>query len=194
MGSAILLCYSDDGLYFRTIAASFKSGLRGECVKQKNDSLKKEDEGSLSRAREYAFKLLEYRERSEQEIKERMARNNYGERSNKSTITFLKNHNLVNDRRFARMWTESCLRRNYGRWKVQTDLDKKGIDEGIVKEVLTESYSKVDEFQIALALIQKKWPFLKEDKNALLRHISDFLKRRGFPFEVIAEVMRQQYG
>jgi len=163
-------------------------------VKQKSDLLKKEDKRNLNRAREYALRLLEYRERSEQEIKERMARKNYNERLIKSTIESLKNHNLVNDRRFARMWAESCLRRSYGRWKVQTDLNKKGIDKEIVEEVLRESYSKVDEVQIALALIQKKWPSLKKEENALLRRVSDFLKRRGFPFEVIAEVIRQQYG
>lgn len=163
-------------------------------MKQKSDLLKKEDKRNLNRAREYALRLLEYRERSEQEIKERMARKNYNERLIKSTIKSLKNHNLVNDRRFARMWAESCLRRSYGRWKVQADLNKKGIDREIVEEVLRESYSKVDEVQIALALIQKKWPFLKEEKNTLLRRVSDFLKRRGFPFEVIAEVIRQQYG
>jgi len=163
-------------------------------VKQKGDLLKKEDKRNLNRAREYALRLLEYRERSEQEIKERMARKNYNERLIKSTIESLKNHNLVNDRRFARMWAESCLRRSYGRWKVQTDLNKKGIDKEIVEEVLRESYSKVDEVQIALALIQKKWPSLKKEENALLRRVSEFLKRRGFPFEVIAEVIRQQYG
>ena len=163
-------------------------------MKQKSDLLKKEDKRNLNRAREYALRLLEYRERSEQEIKERMARKNYNERLIKSTIKSLKNHNLVNDRRFARMWAESCLRRSYGRWKVQSDLDKKGINEEIVEEVLRESYSKVDEVQIALVLIQKKWPFLEEEKNTLLRRVSDFLKRRGFPFEVIAEVIRQQYG
>lgn len=163
-------------------------------MKQKSDLVRKEDKRNLNRAREYALRLLEYRERSEQEIEERMARKNYDERLIKSTIKSLKNHNLLNDRRFARMWAESCLRRSYGRWKVQSDLNKKGIDEEIVEEVLRESYSKVDEVQVALALIQKKWPFLKEEKNTLLRRVSDFLKRRGFPFEVIAEVIRQQYG
>lgn len=160
-------------------------------MEQKSDLLKKEDKRNLNRAREYALRLLEYRERSEQEIKERMARKNYDERLIKSTIEFLKNHNLVNNRRFARMWTESCLRRSYGRWKVQADLNKKGIDKEIIEEVLRESYSKVDEIQMALALIQKKWPSLKKEENALLRRVSDFLKRRGFPFEVIAEVIRQ---
>ncbi len=163
-------------------------------MKQESDLLKKEDKRNLDRAREYALKLLEYRERSEQEIKERMARRNYDERLIKSTIEFLENHNLVNNRRFARMWAESCLRRSYGRWKVQADLNKKGIDKEIIEDVLRESYSKVDEIQMALALIQKKWPCLRKEKNTLLRRASDFLKRRGFPFEVIAEVMRQQYG
>jgi len=83
-------------------------------VKQKSDSLEKEDKRNLNRAREYALRLLEYRERSEQEIEERMAGKNYDERLIKSTMKSLKNHNLVNDRRFARMWAESCVRRSYG--------------------------------------------------------------------------------
>ncbi|GAI91153.1 unnamed protein product, partial [marine sediment metagenome] len=162
-------------------------------MKQKSDLLKKEDKGDLNRAREYALKFLEYRERSEQEIRKRMAKKEYDGRLIKETIEFLKNHNLLNDRRFARMWTESRLRRNYGRWKVQADLNEKGIDREIIEEVLRESYSNVDEIQIALDLIQKKWPFLKEGNDAPLRRVSDFLKRRGFSFEVIAEAIRQQY-
>ena len=162
-------------------------------MKQKSDLLKKEDKGDLNRAKEYVLKFLEYRERSEQEIRKRMAKKEYDERLIKETIEFLKNHNLLNDRRFARMWTESRLRRSYGRWKVQADLNEKGIDREIIEEVLRESYSKVAEIQIALDLIQKKWPFLKEENNASLRRVSDFLKRRGFSFEVIAEAIRQQY-
>lgn len=163
-------------------------------MKQKNHLSKKENQTNLNRAREYALRLLEYRERSEQEIKERMARKNYDEELIKNTIESLKTHNLVNDRRFARMWTERCLRKSYGRWKAQNDLNNKGIDRDVVEEVLAESYSKVDEIQMALALIQKKWPFPKEEKDAPLRRVSDFLKRRGFSFEVIAEAIRQQYG
>ena len=141
-------------------------------------------------AKEYALKLLEYRERSEQEIRERMVRKKYGEEVVDKTIEFLKNQNLLNDRRFARMWTESCLRRNYGRWKVQADLNGKGVDGDIIEEVLKESYSKVNEAQLALSLVQKKWPSL-EKNNVVLRRLAGSLQRRGFSFEVIAEVIRQ---
>lgn len=163
-------------------------------MNQKSDLMKKKDKEDLNRAKEYVLKFLEYRERSEQEIRKRMARKNYDERLIKETIEFLQNHNLLNNRRFARMWTESCLRRSYGRWKVRADLNEKGIDKEMVEEVLRESYSKVAEIQIVLELIRKKWPFLKEEENnASLGRVSDFLKRRGFSFEVVAEAIRKQF-
>ncbi len=108
-------------------------------MRQKNDLLEKGDKRNLNRAREYALRLLAYRERSEREIREIMVRMKYDDSLIKSTLNSLKSHNLVNDRRFARMWAESCLRRGYGRWKVHADLNNKGIDKEVVEEVLRES-------------------------------------------------------
>jgi len=145
----------------------------------------------LNKAKEYALKLLEYRERSEQEVRNRMGKKKYNEKLIGKTIEFLRDQNLLNDRRFARMWTESCLRRNYGRWKVQADLNGKGIDKNIIEETLKELYSKVNETQVAINLIQKKWPSLKKENNILLRRVSSFLERRGFSFGVITEIIEK---
>jgi len=132
----------------------------------------------LNKAKEYALKLLEYRERSEQEVRNRMGKKKYNEKLIGKTIEFLRDQNLLNDRRFARMWTESCLRRNYGRWKVQADLNGKGIDKNIIEETLKELYSKVN-------------ASLKKENNILLRRVSSFLERRGFSFGVITEIIEK---
>lgn len=156
-----------------------------------NNSGKIVDREDFDRAKEYALKLLGYRERSEQEIRRRMVRKKYGEKVIGKTIEFLKDQNLLNDRRFARIWTESYLRRNYGKWKVRADLSEKGVDSEIIEEVLKESYLKVDETQLALDLVQRKWPSLKKKNEKSLRRLAGSLQRRGFSFEVIAEVIRQ---
>lgn len=145
----------------------------------------------VNKGKEYALKLLEYRERSEWEIRDRMRRKGYEEKVITETIEFLKNQNLVNDERFARMWTESRLRKSYGRWKISSDLKGKGVDEKLIDEVLKELYSGINEVQIALELVERKWPSLEKGDNLMLRRISSFLKRRGFSFEVIADVMNQ---
>jgi len=154
----------------------------------------KNNKEELNKAKEYALKLLEYRERSEEEVRSRMGKKKYNEKLIDRTIEFLKDQNLLNDRRFARMWTESCLRRSYGRWKVQADLNEKGVNKEIIEETLKELYSKVNETQIAINLIQKKWSFLKKENNILLRQVSNFLERRGFSFEVITEVIGKITG
>ncbi len=145
----------------------------------------------VNKGKEYALKLLEYRERSEQEIKDRMRRKGYEKKVITETIEFLKNQNLVNDERFARMWTESRLRRSYGRWKISSDLKGKGVDRELIDEVLKELYSGVNEAQMALELVERRWPSLGKEDNLMLRRISNFLKRRGFSFEIIADVMNQ---
>ncbi len=137
------------------------------------------------------MKLLEYRERSEEEIRDRMRRKGYEEKVIAETVEFLKNQNLLNDKRFARMWTESRLRKSYGRWKVRSDLQEKGVDRELIDEVLKQLYSEVNETQIALELVKRKWPSLRKKDNLMLQRISNFLKRRGFSFEVIADAMRQ---
>ena len=55
-------------------------------MEQKSDLLKKKDKEDLNRAKEYVLKFLEYRERSEQEIRKRMARKNYDEKLIKKNI------------------------------------------------------------------------------------------------------------
>ncbi len=195
MGSAILLRHRSGSFYFLIIFTFLKGRLGKSILRDvrvsQNNSGKIVDREDFDRAKEYALKLLGYRERSEQEIRRRMVRKKYGEKVIGKTIEFLKEQNLLNDRRFARIWTESYLRRNYGKWKVRADLSEKGVDSEIIEEILKESYLKVDETQLALDLVQRKWPSLKKKNEKSLRRLAGSLQRRGFSFEVIAEVIRQ---
>jgi len=69
-------------------------------------------------------------------------------------------------------------------------LREKGVDQEIIDEVVKKTYSSVDEIGMALGLVKRKGYNLEwaEDQR-VARRASEFLRRRGFSFSVIREVM-----
>ena len=139
-----------------------------------------------------ALKLLSYRERSKWEIKKRMEIKGYQKEIIEDTLNYLKKRNLINDKRFARMWIEDRIRSGYGRRRIYYELSEKGVDKEIVGDLIKKLYPEVNEINIALHLLAKNKRFLKEEKNLRIRKISAFLERRGFPFNVINEVIEKR--
>ncbi len=70
------------------------------------------------------------------------------------------------------------------------ELREKGVNQEIIDEVVKEIYSAVDEIGMALDLVNRKGYSLEsaQDKG-VARRASGFLRRRGFSFSVIREVM-----
>jgi len=141
-------------------------------------NLEKREEG-----RNYALRLIGYRERSMREVEIRMEKRGYGPQLIKEILEELKSCDLINDKRFARTWTESRIKRGYGREKIILELREKGIEEKVIKELLRDIYSEVDERRVAEEIIRRKKIPLQE-KGKLCR----FLTRRGFTFETINEI------
>lgn len=135
-------------------------------------------------ARDYALKLIEYRERSMREVEIRMRRRGYDEKLIKEILENLKHCGLINNKRFAREWTRSRIKRGYGKRKIIFELREKGVEEEIIKEIMKEIYAKVDERQIAKEAIKRKKIYIGEKAK-----VYRFLVGRGFAFEVINEIM-----
>jgi len=134
-------------------------------------------------ARNYALKLIGYRERSMREVEIRMRRKGCNEKLIKEILENLKFCDLINDKRFAREWTQSRIKRGYGKRKIVFELREKGVEEEIIKKIMKEVYAKVDEKQIAIEAIKRKKISL-EEKTKVYR----FLVGRGFAFEIINEI------
>lgn len=147
-------------------------------------------ESDLSQAQDYALKLISYRERSREEIQVRMKRKGFEKDVTEEVLRYLESHKYLDDRRFAEVWAYDRLRKNYGRWRVIWELREKGVDQEIIDEVVKEIYSAVDEIGMALDLVNRKGYSLEsaQDKG-VARRASGFLRRRGFSFSVIREVM-----
>jgi regulatory protein len=105
-------------------------------------------------------------------------------------LRYLESQKYLDDKRFTELWTHNRLKRRYGKGRVVLELREKGVNQEIIDEVVKKTYSTVDEIGMALDLVKRKGYNLEsaEDQRAL-RRASGFLRRRGFSFSIIREVM-----
>lgn len=161
----------------------------GKLVDEK-DLKKITSQEELNKAQAYALMLLGYRERSLREIKIRMRQKGYEEKLVEKVVKYLKDRNLINDKRFTQLWAESRIKKGYGRWRIQSELEQKGVNREITDEILKDLYSGIDEVQVALDLIEKK-RWVSKEPPRLTERVSNLLRRRGFSFEVISNVVEK---
>jgi len=161
----------------------------GKLIDEK-DFKKITSQEELNKAQAYALMLLGYRERSLREIRMRMRRRGYEEKLIDRVVNYLKDRNLINDKRFARLWAESRIKKGYGSWRIKSEFEQKGVDREMTDEILKDLYSGIDEVQVALDLVKKKRWLLKEPQR-LTERVSSLLRRRGFSFEVISNVVEK---
>ena len=162
----------------------------------------------LTKAKNYCFRLLTYRSRSCQEVRERLKRKRFSKRVIDRTIKELKGLNYLNDREFSSTWVEVRLS-TYpcGRRLVEQELKRKGIDEEIVGEICESSFSGDKEYELAYNLALKKLTKLgnldekvskcSDYRNAFgtrWKKLYSFLGRRGFPLELVTEVLGEVTG
>ena len=99
----------------------------------------------MNRALAYAFRLLKYRLRSEYELRQRLKKRGFPESVISETLLFLKDKGLVDDSEFARIWVESRIKRPLGIYRLKQELRTKGIDRGLIDEVIKRVGSRYNE-------------------------------------------------
>lgn len=146
--------------------------------------LKGEDQQEVTY--QQALKYLNYRERSEAEVRQNLNKHNFPEEAIETTIDRLNRGMLVDDKRFAKNWVENrCQFRPRGRKALSYELRQKGIAEVIITEVLED----IDENELAYRAASKKarrWE--KLEMIDFRNKIYGFLARRGFNYETIVLV------
>ncbi len=159
------------------------------------------DEEAIARLRaadahEQAFQralhYLNYRPRTEAELRRYLQKRGLDEALIESTIDRLRELKLIDDAAFAQRWVESRNTfRPRGRRALRAELRQKGLDEDLIAQALTQ----VDEEALAYQAAQKAlrryrglaWPEFR-------RKLSAYLARRGFPYAVVQEVVTRVWA
>ena len=162
-------------------------------MKQRLPAESRFDQGFSPREKEAlnkSLRFLEYRPRSSGEIRERMRKWGYGTRVSGKVLGYLQESGLVDDREFARLFTEELVEKEFGFYRVREKLFAKRLDRDVVEEAMS-NYPREDEYSRAYELgMARAERFSGRVDQEGQRKLLGFLERRGFPSGVAREVVR----
>jgi len=148
-------------------------------------------EDELKKAKNIAFRLLKYRDRSEKEIVNRLKKKKVSREVIEKVIAELKSLSLLDDRKFAKSWIQERIRKGYGLLKIKVELKEKGIDQDLLKDLLQDINKDAWVLPQIRELVQKRIKkYNKIDLN-VKRKILSYLVRRGFPYEKVIRVLKE---
>ena len=138
-------------------------------------------------ARECALSLLEYRDRTEQELRQKLSEREYSEDEIEETVLFLKEYRYLDDESYAERFIRAQSDKKSAR-QIKAALERKGIDRETISACLEEE--PVDEESQVRAFLEKKGYRAGERLEAdVYRRLTSALARRGFSWDVIRRAM-----
>ncbi len=147
---------------------------------------------AILRARAYAFLLLKYRQRSENEISLRLEKKKFSQETIKETLSFLRKKNYIDDNVFARVWIKERLAKAIGPLKLKQELKLKGIEKQVIEDNLREAKETYSELDTVRELAESRFSRFKNLPFSIAqRRIYGYLLRRGFSPEIIIDVFNQ---
>jgi regulatory protein len=172
----------------RVVAAWLKTGQKLE--DDKIARLQAED--ARERAYQQAMLYLSYRARSEAEIRQNLRKHEVPEPVIEETIERLRRARLADDEEFARMWVENRNTfRPRSRRALAIELRQKGVSEDASKAAL----ERLDEQGLAYQAAQKRAArFENLEWNNFRKKMSEFLARRGFPYDIIVTTVSRVWN
>jgi len=135
-------------------------------------------ETEMAQARERAFRVLGYRDRSAAELAKKLSDDGYPHDVVAAITDRLAELDLVNDVRFAETWVRMRSASGYGPHRVARELAEKGVDKQIAQDALhsVEGPSELERARLVLGTRTAADP---RERDRLMRR----LVTRGFSFE-----------
>jgi regulatory protein len=138
------------------------------------------------RAWDRAIRLLAVRDRSEQEIRSRLAASGESATAIAATVRRLRHFRYLDDRRFALGLAEQAMRRGYGSEYVRAQLEHKGVAEPVIEQALHASFE--NEVELARHALARHFPEEPRERAERAK-AARFLLRRGFPEVVVFAIL-----
>ena len=135
-----------------------------------------------------ALKYLNYRIRSEYEMRTHLVQKGFAMSTIDNVITDLKSRELISDKVFAKEWVENrCNSKPRGRRMLAYELKLKRINQEDIDDLLV---NLPDEITLAIQAGQKvKRHYQNLDYQTLKKKIATHLIRRGFSYEDIQKAI-----
>ncbi len=177
------------GLYKETIY-DFGLRVKDELTEEKIKEIRSYDEVNFGK--KAAIRFLNYKQRTEKEVIDKLRSFKLTEESIKTVMDFLKEFKFVNDENYAKLYVESKkLLKPEGRRTVKMRLALKGINKELSDKSVEENYSEEEELNKARLL------YLKYRKKVRGKNEADkkqkcyrYLISKGFSYDIASSVMK----
>jgi len=138
---------------------------------------------TLQHCLDAAYRYLNYRPRSEAEVRQRLHQRGFDNEVVEKAIVKLKGQNLIDDYAFARFWKENRLSfKPKSKRLIIKELKDKKVAQGIIEQVT----DNIDDMDNAYKLGCRRMHILAYlDYPDFYRRLSNYLGYRGFNYEVI---------
>jgi len=147
-------------------------------------------------AYQQALRFIQYRPRTQNEIRQKLLKNEVPEPVITYVLERLQRTGLINDQHFAENWIEnrSDLRPR-SRYALAHELKQRGV----APEIIDSSLSKVDDYEMAYRAACKQYrKYSNFDWQTYRQKMYGFLGRRGFNYEVsnaaATQVWEEKHG
>jgi regulatory protein len=146
------------------------------------------------RAVEKALTFLERKDRTVAEVRERLSKAGFAEEAREAAVAKLAELGYLNDEDYARRFLESLIGKGRGRIRIAGEMRRKGLGEDMVRFAIEDGYPREAEAAAAQRVAEQTvreipaalW---ESEPRKAQEKVSRRLVGRGFPYEIIGEVM-----
>jgi regulatory protein len=136
-----------------------------------------------------ALRLLGRRDYTEHELAAKLTDRGYPRDDVDAELVSLRDSRALDDRRVGAAHVRTAARiKRRGRLRIARELEARGLDRGLIQELLTELPAEDDAAAIGRILEQRRVPAVLDP--AARQRVFNHLLRRGFPAEAISRALR----
>lgn len=153
------------------------------------------DESELKKARFYALKVINFRPRSSKELTNKLQDKGFPQKIISEVLAEFKKNGLVDDKKFSKLWINSRMAsKPKGEILLREELRQKGVEDNVIKEAIEDTNKDKGEYEVVKELADARMAALRDlDKKTAKRRLFGYLKRRGFSFETIMRVLKEEF-
>lgn len=133
--------------------------------------------------------MLELRDRTEGEIREKMGRKEYEPEEIEKAVDFLKDKDFINDERFVKGYVEN--KQSFGttgKYKIRQKLMLLHLDSGLIEENLAEINPET-EYDQAIKLAKNYLAHREVPKEKLYEKVGRHLVSKGYEYDTVKKVL-----
>lgn len=148
---------------------------------------------TFEEARNYVFRLLKIRFRSEKEVRDKLQQKGFSQETIARTVGYFKELDLVNDRQFAQEWIASRLSSNkpFGIHRIRFELKEKGIGPDLIEEEFAQATADYCEEDVVFRLAQRQAAKCRNvGAPKRKQRVYGYLMRRGFNPQVVLKAIK----